>query len=153
MAPRGLGFLLGVAHRAHRRAWEAELADLGVTAPQAALVRIVAAQPGHGIRQLARALGTDPMNVQRVAASLVDAGLVGTRADPGDSRRRPLHPTDAGAQLADELARRARRAERRLERALGERRYCTMVEGLQTLIDHDRRVLDPAPSADRADTP
>uniref|UniRef100_UPI003982FE3F hypothetical protein n=1 Tax=Lapillicoccus sp. TaxID=1909287 RepID=UPI003982FE3F len=36
VAPAGLGFLLGAAHRTRRRVWEATLVDLDLTAPQAA---------------------------------------------------------------------------------------------------------------------
>lgn len=149
VAPNGLGFLLGVAHRAQRRAWEAELADLALTAPQAALLRLITAQPGHGVRQLARQLGTDPMNVQRVAESLIAAGLCQARHDPGDARRRPLYPTGLGARRADTLARRAKFAELDLIDALGDRPYHTLLAGLQALIDHDHRVLDPTTSTRR----
>lgn len=141
LAPRGLGFLLGVAHRAHRRAWEAELAELGFTAPQAALLRLIASAPGRGVRQLARQLGTDPMNVQRVAESLIAAGLSEARHDPGDARRRPLHPTELGVRRADALARMAESAEGELVRALGAERYGALLDGLRALIDHDRHTL------------
>ncbi len=147
VAPTGLGFLLGVAHRARRRAWEAELADLAITAPQAALLRLVAAQPGQGVRRLARQLGTDPMNVQRVAESLIGAGLCEGRRDPGDARRRPLYPTDKGNHLASTVADRVESAELELVDALGDGCYHALLEGLRALIDHDRGVLGPTTSA------
>ena len=151
VAPTGLGFLLGfllgVAHRAHRRAWEADLADLHVTAPQAALLRLITAEPGQGVRQLARGLGTDPMNVQRVAESLITAGLCEARHDPGDSRRRPLYATELGARRAVAVAQRAESAELDLIDALGEDLYHTLLAGLQALIDHDRRALETTASA------
>lgn len=139
MAPHGVGFLLGVAHRARRRAWEADLADLDLTAPQAALLRRIAAQPGSGVRRLARDLETDPMNVQRVAETLRAAGLCEPRQDPSDARRRPLYPTEKGRRLARAVAHRAERAEQDLIDALDAERYQTLVAGLQTLVDHDRR--------------
>ena len=88
----GLGFLLGVTHRERRRAWESQLADLHITAPQAALPRLVSGHPGRGIRLLARKLATDLMNVQRLADSLAHRQLLETRVDPADARRRPLYP-------------------------------------------------------------
>jgi len=143
LAPKGVGFLLGVAHRARRKVWEAALADLDLTAPQAALLRLIAAQPGQGVRQLARALGTDPMNVQRVAESLLDAGLCEARRDPGDARRRPIYPTRQGMRRAHEIARRAESDEGDLVVALGAERYATLLAGLQALIALERRGLDP----------
>jgi DNA-binding MarR family transcriptional regulator len=148
VAPQGVGFLLGVAHRGRRRAWEAELADLGLTAPQAALLRLIAAQPASGVRHLARSLGTDPMNVQRIAETLLAAGLCESRPDPGDARRRPFYPTDKGNHLAAAVADRADSAEQDLLGALGTERYRAMIAGLHALIDRDRRSLD-APTSSR----
>jgi DNA-binding MarR family transcriptional regulator len=138
VTPQGLGFLLGMAHRTLRRAWEADLVDLELTAPQAALLRLVAAQPGQGVRQLARGLGTDPMNIQRVAEILRAAGLCELRQDPGDARRRPLYPTDKGSQLAAVVARRALSAEEDLTEALGAELYAMLLTGLRALITLDR---------------
>ncbi len=143
MAPHGVGFLLGVAHRARRRAWEADLADLELTAPQAALLRLIAAQPGSGVRRLARDLGTDPMNVQRIAETLRAAGFCEPRQDPSDARRRPLYPTHEGRRLASAVAHRAQRAEQDLIDALDVERYHALLAGLDALVDHDRRTLDP----------
>jgi DNA-binding MarR family transcriptional regulator len=143
VAPHGVGFLLGVAHRARRRAWEAELADLDLTAPQAAVIRLIAAQPGSGVRRLARDLGTDPMNVQRVAETLAAAGLCEPRHDPVDARRRPLYPTEKGRHLARAVTHRAERAEQDLIDALGAERYHALLGGLDALVGHDRHTLDP----------
>src|SRR5487761_1152378 len=152
LAPHGLGYLLGIAHRARRRAWEAELADLGLTAPQAALLRLIAARPGSGVRRLARELGTDPMNTQRISETLIAAGLCQPRRDPGDARRRPLHPTGRGRELADVIARRAAGSEQQLAAALGAPAYHALVAGLHDLLDHDQdRAPDGrAPGAARA---
>jgi DNA-binding MarR family transcriptional regulator len=143
VAPQGLGFLLGVAHRTLRRAWEADLADLELTAPQAALLRLIAAQPGQGVRQLARDLGTDPMNVQRIAEILRAASLCELRQDPSDARRRPLYPTDMGSRLATIVAQRAASTEQGLTEALGAARYAMLLTGLRALIAPTRDLLDP----------
>ncbi len=141
VAPQGLGFLLGIAHRARRRVWEADLADLELTAPQAALLGLVAAQPGSGVRRLARDLGTDPMNIQRIARTLIASGLCESRQDPDDARRRPLYPTGNGRQQAQTVARRALDAERHLLEALGPVCYQALLAGLCALADCDRRSI------------
>lgn len=132
-SPDGVGILLGLAHRARRRAWEARLSDLDLTAPQAALLRLVAAEPGYGVRNLACQLGTDPMNVQRISETLVTAGLCETRRDPLDGRRRPLHPTDEGCRRAAIVTQRGVEAERELARSLGGERYRTLLTELRAL--------------------
>ena len=132
--PDGVGFLLGVAHRGRRRRWEAELADLGLTAPQAALLGVVAAQPGMGVRSIARRLGTDPMNAQRIAESLIASGLCEAGRDPLDSRRRPLSATAEGARMAAVVSSRARQSELAIAEILGRDAYESLAEALRSLI-------------------
>jgi DNA-binding MarR family transcriptional regulator len=150
--PGGVGFLLGVCHRRRRAAWARDLADLGLHPPQAALLRLAADQPGLGVRQAARALGTDPMHVQRLAAGLLEAGLLEVRPDPADQRRRPLVPSPAGARLALEVARRAEAAEARLAAALGPGRYEGLLRGLEALAALEQGEADPE-AVDPAETP
>lgn len=133
----GIGFLLGVAHRSRRRRWESSLADLGLTAPQAAVLRLVSGEPGHGVRHIARQLGTDPMNAQRIVETLIAADLCEPRSDPGDARRRPLYPTARGDDLAEVVTGRALRAEEDLAEALGTGLYQALVDGLQAMIALD----------------
>ena len=134
-APTGLGFLLGAAHRARRRAWEASLSDLDLTAPQAAALRSVAAHPGMGLRELSRALVTDVMNARRLGAGLVAAGLCEYRIDLRDARRRPLYPTEAGLEVAEVVARRAVLSEQHLSRVLGPEVHATVVSALRRLTE------------------
>ncbi len=133
----GLGFLLGVAHRGRRRVWEAQLSDIGVSPPQAALLRLVNRRPGGGIRELARHLVNDPMVVQRLADTLVDKGLLETRADPTDARRRPLYLTAAGQQLAAIIIDRAAHAEQQLKVHLGQDTYLALMDALSRLVASD----------------
>lgn len=115
----GLGFRLGSAHRLVRAAWEQVIADLGLSPPQAALLRAVAEQPGCGLRELARRIHTDAMNAKRLADHLERAGLVASSPDPGHRQRRALRPTAQGTALAGELDRRAAGQQRQLARLIG----------------------------------
>lgn len=102
-----IGFRLGRGHRAVRGAWQTRIADLGLSGAQASSLRAVVERPGSGIRELARILGTDPMNAKRLADGLEAAGLVCSCADAEDRRLRVLNPTEAGLELAGELERRS----------------------------------------------
>jgi DNA-binding MarR family transcriptional regulator len=143
VAPAGLGFLLGAAHRARRRVWEATLVDLDLTAPEAAALRAITAHPGIGLRQLSRALVTDVMNARRLSVSLIQAGLCENRPDPQDARRRPLHPTPAGQTLALVVADRAVGSEQELRQLLGGDTYAAVLSGLRRLADHDPPLTTP----------
>jgi DNA-binding MarR family transcriptional regulator len=114
-----LRFRLGRAHRAVRGAWQAHITDLGLTSPQASVLRAVLEQPGMGLRELARRLGTDPMNAKRLADGLERDGLLVSGAHPGDGRIRVLSATGAGAVAGREVARRAAAWAVALEALLG----------------------------------
>jgi len=114
-----LAFRLGRAHRTVRFAWEARIADLHLSSPQASVLRAVTERPGVSLRELARRLHTDPMNAKRLADGLEDAGLLASVDDPADRRRRVLAPTDAGLALSREVTRRAVEWSAALEEILG----------------------------------
>ena len=102
-----VGFRISRAHRRLRAAWESRIADLGLTSAQATILRATGEQPGTGLRELARRLHADPMNVKRLADSLEQAGLLRSASDPRDRRRRVLLPTALGHAVGGELAARA----------------------------------------------
>jgi DNA-binding MarR family transcriptional regulator len=114
-----LGFRLARAQREVRQAWEARIADLGVTSSQAGALRVVAERPGIGLRELARRRATDPMNAKRLADGLEAAGLVASGDDPADQRRRTLTASAAGLAVAEELERRAQAWSTVLEGIIG----------------------------------
>ena len=129
----GLGFRLGRGHRIVRGAWHARIADLGLSGAQASTLRAIAERPGSGIRELARTLGTDPMNAKRLADGLETAGLVASCADPADRRVRVLNPTPAGVQLAREVEDRARAWAATLEAMVGREAIADMLRTLDGL--------------------
>ncbi|MHB1594969.1 MAG: MarR family winged helix-turn-helix transcriptional regulator [Streptosporangiaceae bacterium] len=103
----GLGFRLGRAHRILRAAWERRIADLGLTPPQAAILRAACEWRGCGLRELARRTHTDPMNAKRLADHLERDGLVRSVTDPDHRQRRVLEPTPEGLAIAAALSGRA----------------------------------------------
>lgn len=140
----GLGFRLGRAHRLLRAAWEEEIADLGLSPPQAALLRAVAHQPGCGLRELGRRMNTDAMNAKRLADHLERTDLVASSPDPGHRQRRALRPTAQGAALAGELDRRAAGHQHQLARLIGPAETARLLG----LLDHlERAVASGLPAA------
>ena len=115
----GLGFRLGRAHRILRDGWERQIADLGLTPPQAAMLRAACEWRGSGLRELARRTHTDPMNVKRLADHLERAGLVRSVPDPDHRQRRVLEPTPEGLAIAAELTGRAAAWGQRLSDLIG----------------------------------
>ena len=102
----GLGFRLDRLVRTMRTAWSAELAELDLTPPQAAVLRGVASAEGTSVRALARQLGGDPMNIKRCVDELERRGMVASATDPDDRRPRLLSLTDQGWHVAVQVDRR-----------------------------------------------
>jgi DNA-binding MarR family transcriptional regulator len=118
-----VGFRLGQVHRHLRSSWERSIADLGLSAPQAAALRAATEQPGAAMRGLARILGTDPMNARRLALDLERMGLVAVGASSSDRRAKGVWPTPQGELLASRISRRARTQQQLLRARLGEESY------------------------------
>ena len=139
---QGVGFLVGRLHRRLRSRWERSIADLGVSAPQAAALRAAHQNPGVPMRALARALGTDAMNGRRLALALERMGLVEIRGSRSDVRAKQVFTTPGGADLAILLDQRAGTQQRALVEGLGEE----SAEMLRTLLEQLDSALgdDPA---------
>ncbi|MHB1931274.1 MAG: MarR family winged helix-turn-helix transcriptional regulator [Acidimicrobiales bacterium] len=99
----GLGFRVGHLARSLRRAWARELAPLGLSPPQAAVLRAVTGEPGCSLRALARTLGADPMNVKHCVDDLEGRGLIQSGDHPADRRLRTLTATEGGSALSAEV--------------------------------------------------
>ena len=91
-ALRQLVRALRVSTRAAERAHQ-------VSAAQLFALRIVAAEPGLALGEVAARTHTRQSTASEVVARLVDRGLVERRLDPADARRRTLHLTVAGRRL------------------------------------------------------
>lgn len=144
-----VGFRLGQLHRRWRLGWERSIADLGLSAPQAAALRAASSQPGTAIRGLARVLGTDPMNARRLAQDLQRMGLVEVSESLRDRRAKGVWPTARGDLLADQVAQRARARRQRLVAQLGEDSYLRLGE----LLDQLAGLKEPAVAETERDLP
>lgn len=75
---------------------------VGVTPPQAGLLRVVAAEPGRTQQAVSGQLGLLPSRLVTLVDELEGQGLIERRRDPKDRRNSALYVTDAGrAMLAD----------------------------------------------------
>jgi len=145
----GLGFTLGRVHRRLRAAWEARIADLGLTSPAASVIRAVVERPGIGVRELARTLATDPMNAKRLADGLERDGLLRSGVDPDDQRRRTLRATASGRAVHVELQRRAADWREDLDGILTPDESDRLWRTLARLEDGLARLEAPRPQTDR----
>lgn len=115
----GLGFRLDRLVRTMRTAWAGDLSSIGLTPPQAAVLRGVADTDGISIRALARLLGGDPMNVKRCVDEVEQRGLLASGTAEGDRRPRVLTLTEEGRAVVVKVDRLVHAQDARLTEAVG----------------------------------
>jgi DNA-binding MarR family transcriptional regulator len=93
--------LLHLARRLRR-----ELAPLGITGGQAALLYTIRTHPGIGVRQLAELEGVSAPAMTAYVDRLQAAGLLGRRRSEHDRRRVELELTEAGLRVLRSARRR-----------------------------------------------
>ena len=130
---QGIGFRLDRVTRVLRAEWAHELAQMGLTPPQAAVLRGVAERSGCSLRSLARTLGADPMRVKRCVDELERRALLQSAHRGADRRPRALEPTPAGAALADRIDSLVRAREEHLVVALGPDRLASLEAALAAI--------------------
>lgn len=135
----GLGFQLGLAHRLLRDSWEKMIEDLGLSAPQAAMLRIAAGNEGISLREIARRVQTDPMNAKRILDYLETRGLITSTSTEHDRRLRIISATKTGHSLAIQLEDRVAMQDELLQNAL----TTQGVSALRMLLSELQRALRP----------
>ena len=137
-----LGFRMGQTHRVLKETWERQIADLGLSAPLAVVLRAICEQPGSGLRELARRMRTDPMNAKRLVDHLEQEGLVTSNGAASHAQRRELNPTAEGLARVAGLLERSAAFRRQLAQLLGE----SELEQLQRLLVRLEDVLGDSPA-------
>jgi DNA-binding MarR family transcriptional regulator len=117
-----------------------ELAPLGITAGQAALLHAIRTHPGIGVRALAAHEGVSAPAMSGYIDRLEAAGLVGRLRSAEDRRRVGLTVTEAGLRvLRSARSRRTAWLASRLKRLTGDQRaaVAAAIEPLALLLAED----------------
>lgn len=144
----GLGFRLSRLTRTLRSEWARQLAEVGLTPPEAAVLRGIAGRPGCSLRALARILGAEPMTAKRCVDGLEGRVLLESAHRGEDRRPRALELTSEGRALAERVDALVRLQEERLGAVLGPDRRARLEEALGALeTDLGLRPADRPPAA------
>ena len=98
-----VGFRLSRLVRVRRERWASELRALGLTPPQAAIMRATRDYPNQALRAIARTLKCDVMSVKRCVDDLEARGWVATSTRDDDRRVRVVELTNQGGVLMHRL--------------------------------------------------
>lgn len=101
-----LGFHVRLAHVAIYRDFMEEMAPLGLTQKQGAVLILIGANPGTSQVTLAKFLGTDRATMMAMVNRLQAGKLIERRASESDRRRWALFPTRAGKAVLEDMKRR-----------------------------------------------
>jgi len=115
-----LGYELKRAQQALRGRMDAALGELGVTAPQYAVLAGLEAAPGVSSAELARRSFVTPQTMQAIVAGLEARGLLVRHARPGHGRVLGTELTGEGRTLVASAHDAVRAVEERLASALAE---------------------------------
>ncbi len=114
----GVAFLLAQLGAHAAAAFAERVLTLGLTPPQAGVLRRLGQFPGQSQRELADALGMHAPRLVALIDELEDRGLVARDRDPHDRRNYAITLTDDGRRVLAELARVAREHELAITTAL-----------------------------------
>jgi DNA-binding MarR family transcriptional regulator len=101
--PARIGFLLTQLGSLAAENFAAKTRELGITPPEAGVMRILARQPGMNQRELADKLGVAQSRVVVLVDSLEASGFLVRERSATDRRSQVLQVTDAGRSLLASL--------------------------------------------------
>jgi DNA-binding MarR family transcriptional regulator len=128
-----VGFRLSRLARSRRSRWAGELRSVGLTPPQAAILRGTTERSNASLRALARTMGTDPMSVKRCVDDLEARGLLRSAISREARRARVVRLTPAGERLTTELEEMARRQEAEIRALLSKSEYAQLLAVIDRL--------------------
>jgi DNA-binding MarR family transcriptional regulator len=116
--PTGAAFLLAQLGAHGARRFAERVAEIGLTAPDAGLLRKIASDPGVSQQVLAEHLGVMPSRMVALVDELETKGIIERRRSTEDRRNYELHLTERGRRVLGELSRIAAEHEESLCSAL-----------------------------------
>lgn len=144
-APRSefdwIGYNLKITQHRLRQRLDAELARLGITAPQNAVLLAVAGNPRISNAELARTAFVTPQTMQAILVNLERGGLIVRSPHPEHGRIIMTELTTAGQKAVVDGARAADAVERQMLSMLSTeeaRLLCELLKRCATALDDER---------------
>lgn len=111
------------------------LAVLGLTLPDAGIVRLLAMNAGMNQQDMARKLGIHPSRLVAILDELERQGLIERKANADDRRRYALYLTESGMKKLEEIGQIARQHQDALCAALSREQRDMLAELLQKIAE------------------
>jgi DNA-binding MarR family transcriptional regulator len=134
----GSAFLLAQLGAHAAAAFADRIRPLGLTPPQAGVLRLLAQVPGQSQRELADALGMHAPRLVALIDELAARGLVARDRDPDDRRNYAISLTDKGRRLLAELGQVAREHELAITSGLDDEQRTQLLALLRRLAEEQQ---------------
>ncbi len=130
-----IGFHLRLAHVALYRSFAIIASDLDLTQKQAAVLRLIHANPGVSQVDIGGVLGMDRASTMAVVDRLQDRGYVVRRRCVGDRRRQELYLTEPGERVLVQVKKAVAEHEASFADRFTKTEWATLLESLRRIHD------------------
>ncbi len=134
-----LGYLLKHAYLALEQRTDAALADLGLTARDLGVLRVIAGGEARSQQEVATVLGVDRTSMVALLDALERRGIVARKPSEQDRRRNVIELTRDGRSLFQRAEQRSTETEQAFIAALGDAGGAELRRALQTVLDASAR--------------
>ncbi|HUN31232.1 MAG TPA: MarR family transcriptional regulator [Trebonia sp.] len=134
-----LGYLLKHAHLALEQRTDAALADVGLTARDLGVLRVIAGGEARSQREVATVLGVDRTSMVALLDALESRGIVARKPSERDRRRNVVELTQDGRSLFQRAEQRSIEVEQAFTAALGEAGGAELRRALRAVLDASGR--------------
>lgn len=134
----GVAFLLAQLGHHASDLFAERIASIGLTPPQAGIVRAIASEPGRSQQSLSTKLGLLPSRMVAFVDELENRGYVERRRNPDDRRLHALHLTASGKRMMQKLSVLARQHEDQMTAGLSDKQRDTLRELLAAVAREQR---------------
>jgi DNA-binding MarR family transcriptional regulator len=131
----GVAFLLTQVGQHAADLFAERISSIGLTPPQAGILRVISHEPGQSQQALSSHLGLLPSRVVAFVDDLEERGYIERRRNPSDRRLHSLHLTPNGEELMKQLSMLAREHEHQLTAGLSPQQRSALQESLQLIAD------------------
>lgn len=131
----GIAFLLAQVGQHAADLFAERISSVGLTPPQAGILRVIAREPGQSQQALSNHLDLLPSRVVVFLDDLEERGYIERRRNPNDRRLHALHLTPHGEELMKQLSMLAREHEHRLTAGLSPQQRSALQESLQAIAN------------------
>jgi DNA-binding MarR family transcriptional regulator len=149
-----LGYLLKHAHLALEQRTDAALADMGLTARDLGVLRVIAGGEARSQQEVAAVLGIDRTSMVALLDALECRGIVARRPSERDRRRNAVDLTQDGRSLFQRAEKCSTEAEQGFTAVLGDAGGAELRRALKAALDAGGRgQADPGDAAEPAGIP